>query len=498
MQPPDAAARGFLGHPAGLSTLFFCEMWERFSYYGMRAILLLFLYGQASTGGMGLDYTTATAIYGLYTAGVYIASLPGGWIADRLLGIQRAVLWGCVLIMVGHITLALADTAAPFLSGLTLIVLGTGLLKPNISALVGEMHRGSDTRRDAAFTLFYFAVNIGATAGPIVIAWLAAQYGWHAGFGAAAIGMAAGLAWYLLTRHRLGDAGRLPCGALQGTRRSHWLVLWSGVAILAALILLLWSGAVQVSPVALQGGAIRALALIVVVYFLWLLLFAGLTPDEKRRVVVLMVLVAASTLFWAGYEQAGSSLTLFADRFTDRYIGSYQFPTGWFQSGQGVFVLVFAPLLAVMWMRFDKRGFQLSVIVKFAIALFVMGLGFLLMIGGAHSTSGGGASPWWLIMAYLLNVLGELFLSPVGMSATTRLAPQRYSGQAMGLWFSSIAMGNLFASRLAGELTPQATVSDWTGYFARMFGYAAVGAVLLLALLPLLRRWAQSRDDANP
>jgi len=489
--PPQA---GFLGHPAGLSTLFFTELWERFSYYGMRAILLLFLVAQVQTGGFGLDDRTATAIYGLYTAGVYIASLPGGWVADRLLGAQRAVLWGSVLIMTGHLLLAIAASKPAFFFGLTVIVLGTGLLKPNISALVGEMHRGSQARRDAAFTLFYFAINVGATIGPIVIAWLAVTYGWHVGFGAAAVGMAAGLFWFLRTRHRLGDAGRLPNGAPEGAKRVHWLLLWGAVAALAAFILLLWSGAIAVSPQTLQGGAIQAMALLVAAYFAYLLLFAGLTPDEKRSVVVLLVLVIASALFWAGYEQAGSSLTLFAERFTDRFIGSYQFPAGWFQSVQAVFVLLCAPLLAWMWVRFDKRGISLSVITKFAIGLAGMGLGFLVMVGGAQSIGAGGASPYWLVMAYLFHVLGELFLSPVGMSATTRLAPKRFSGQAMGLWFTSLAMGNLFASRMAGELTADATPADWTWYFERMAGIGAIAALVLLATLPLLRRWAEPRS----
>ena len=495
---PSSSEHGFLGHPAGLSTLFFTELWERFSYYGMRAILLLFLVAQVQNGGFGLDDRTATAIYGLYTAGVYIASLPGGWIADRLLGAQRAVFWGGTLIMIGHLLLAIAGSPAAFYFGLTVIVLGTGLLKPNISALVGEMHRGSQMRRDAAFTLFYFAINVGATLGPVVIALLAKYYGWHVGFGAAAVGMALGLAWYVRTRHRLGDNGRVPNGAPHGPRRGHWAIVWAALAAFAIFMLLLWGGQLSISPVAVQGRAIQVMALLVAAYFAYLLLFARLTGQEKRRVVVLLVLVLASTLFWAGYEQAGSSLTLFAERFTDRFIGDWQFPTGWFQSVQAVFVLVFAPLLALMWVRFDSRGINLSVITKFAIGLLGMGLGFLVMVGAAQSMGGNGASPFWLVFAYMIHVLGELFLSPVGMSATTRLAPKRFAGQAMGLWFTSIAMGNLFASRLAGELGSDATPGDWTAYFERMFGVGMIAAVVLVALLPLLRRWAEAGPDQIP
>src|SRR6478735_6907411 len=331
-----------------------------------------------------------------------------------------------------------------FLLGLGVIVVGTGLLKPNISAMVGAVQHGSPARRDAAFTLFYMAINIGATVGPILVAWLAQRFGWHVGFGAAAIGMAAGLGWYLRSRHLLGQAGLAPPGARPATLARDRLITW---AMLAAI-----------------------------------------------------VLIAASTLFWAGYEQAGSSLTLFAERFTDRHIGSWEFPAGWFQSVQAVFVLTCAPLLTLLWMRLDGRGRQMSVITKFALGLAGMGLGFLVMVGGAMALGGGqagnhGASPFWLILAYLMHVLGELFLSPVGMSATTRLVPQRFSGQGMGLWFASLAMGNLFASRLAGELGGNASSQDWSAYFLRMCGYAAIAVMVLLALLPLLRRWAAPRPE---
>ncbi len=490
---PDSTAQ-FLGHPAGFSTLFFTELWERFSYYGMRAILVLFLVGQVATGGMGLDEKTALAIYGLYTASVYIASMPGGWIADRLLGAQRSVFWGGSLIALGHAVLAFGQQLPVFLLGLLIIVLGTGLLKPNISALVGELHRGTPGRRDAAFTLFYLAINIGATAGPLAVAWLASQFGWHYGFGAAAIGMTAGLVYFLKSRSRLGDAGLLPPAALNGTRARDWTALWIFLAGLTAIVLLIWTGTISVSPIALQAGAIKVMAGIVALYFAWLLLFAGLTNAEKRRIVVLAVLILASTLFWAGYEQAGSSLTLFAEKYTDRLIGSYEFPAGWFQSVPAAWVLICAPLMAVLWTRLDRRGRDLSVITKFALGLLGMGLGFLLMAGAAKvlgPATGAAAAPWWLIGTYLLHTLGELALSPVGMSATTRLAPRRLVGQAMGLWFTSLAMGNLFASKLAGEISG-ATPEGIAAYFLKMFGWGALGALLLLITLPVLKRWAAS------
>ena len=493
-----AAPRGFLGQPAGFSTLFFTELWERFSYYGMRAILLLFLVGQVSTGGMGLDDTTATAIYGLYTAGVYIMSMPGGWVADRLLGSQGAVLWGGSLIATGHLILAVAgylDDRPLFLLGLAFIVLGTGLLKPNISALVGQLHVNSTGgARDAAFTWFYMAINIGAMTGPLVTGWLQQRFGWHVAFLSAAIGMGAGLWWFLRTRALFGAVGQRPAREPAAVARD-WRILWFIVAAIALVALLMFTGVLQVAATTLSAHAMKVMLAATGAYFVYLLFFAGLTSAEQRRIIVLLVLVMASTLFWAGYEQAGSSLTLFAERNTDRMLGGYEFPAAWFQSVPAVWVLVCAPLLASLWMWLAAKGRDLSVILKFALGLAGMGFGFLVMVGAAkvvsHSVLGatGNAGPMWLVITYLLHTVGELCLSPVGMSATTQLAPQRFAGQAMGLWFTSLAMGNLFASRLAGSLDG-ADGPGIASYFLQMFQYGAIGAGALLVLYPLLRRWA--------
>jgi proton-dependent oligopeptide transporter, POT family len=495
-------SRGFLGQPAGFTTLFFTEMWERFSYYGMRALLVLFLVDQVGEGGLGLDDRTATAIYGLYTAGVYIMSMPGGWVADRLLGAQSAVLWGGAFITTGHILLAIAGggSTSLFLTGLTVIVLGTGLLKPNISSLVGQLHRGSNSgERDAGFTWFYMAINIGATLGPLLTAWLAKEFGWHVGFLAAAVGMGAGLFYYLRTRSQLGDAGLLPGSASPATAARDWRIVWGFLLAVGVLIALLWSGAIQLSAISLQAGAMKFMALATAAYFAYLLFFAGLTSNERRGIVVLLVLVIASTLFWAGYEQAGSSLTLFAERHTNRMLGSYEFPAGWFQSVPAIFVLLCAPLLASLWMFLGKRGRDFSVITKFAFGLLGMGLGFLVMVGAAKVVgqnlmgTAGSAGPVWLIATYFFHTVGELCLSPVGMSATTRLAPQRFAGQAMGIWFTSLAMGNLFASQLAGSVDGSSAAS-MADYFQRMFYFGAGGALLLLIALPLLKRWADPKS----
>jgi POT family proton-dependent oligopeptide transporter len=504
----SGAPRGFLGQPPGFSTLFFTELWERFSYYGMRAILLLFLVGAVAEGGMGLTDASATAIYGLYTAGVYIMSMPGGWVADRLLGSQGAVLWGGSLIATGHLLLAaagLGDAHGLFMLGLAVIVLGTGLLKPNISALVGQLHsRSTGGARDAAFTWFYMAINIGAMAGPIATGLLQKWFGWHVGFLAAAVGMIAGLLWFVRTRAQFGEVGTRPVRADAAGAVRDWRILWTAIGALALLAVLLLTGVLRVVPEVLAAHAMKVMVAAVALYFLYMLLFAGLSGIERRRIVVLLVLVMASTLFWAGYEQAGSSLTLFAERNTNRMIASFEFPAAWFQSVPALWVLICAPLLANLWAWLAARGRDLPILVKFALGLLGMGLGFLVMVGAAkvvsHSLMGTTASagPVWLITAYLLHTLGELCLSPIGMSATTQLAPRRFTGQAMGLWFTSLAMGNLLASQLAGSLDG-ASADDLAAYFLRMFEYGAGGAVVLIVLLPLLKRWASpGQDDARP
>jgi proton-dependent oligopeptide transporter, POT family len=374
-------------------------------------------------------------------------------------------------------------------------VLGTGLLKPNISALVGQLHaRSSGGARDAAFTWFYMAINIGALAGPLVTGWLQQRFGWHIGFLSAALGMGAGLWWFLRTRALFGAVG-LPPQRESAAMARDWRVLWIILALLALVALLMFTGVLRVAATTLSGHAMKVMVGATAAYFAYLLLFAGLSGAERRRIVVLLVLVISSTLFWAGYEQAGSSLTLFAERNTNRMIGSYEFPAAWFQSVPAFWVLTCAPLLAILWNWLAAKGRDLSVILKSALGLAGMGLGFLVMVGAAkvvsHSLLGatGNAGPIWLVTTYLLHTLGELCLSPVGMSATTQLAPQRFAGQAMGLWFTSLAMGNLFASRLAGSIDG-VDAHGLASYFLQMFQYGAMGVGVLLVLFPLLRRWA--------
>ena len=454
MNAPQPAAARFLGQPRGLATLFFTEMWERFTYYGMRALLVLFLVDPLARGGFALDDRTATAIYGLYISATYIVCLPGGWIADRLIGAQRAVIYGGVLLMIGNAVLAVPGTPALFYTGLLLIVLGVGLLKPNISALVAQIYPEGGAARDAGFTIFYMGINLGAFIGPLVTAWLAQQYGWRAGFGSAAVGMAIGLVQFQLTRRHLGRVGLASHRAPQDADpRRDRVLLTVGAAVLVTLLVAALAGAIVVDPLSLARISVWVIVAMAGGYFAWLFLFAGLDHVEKKRAVVILVLFVACALFWSGFEQTGASLNLFADRYTDRLIDGWEVPAGWFQSVNPVFIIIFAPLFSMLWVALAARGLDPAAPAKFAFGLMLMGLGFLVMYGAAKIVAAGGmAGPSWLVMTYLLHTFGELCLSPVGLSTTTKLAPERFVGQMLGIWFLATSLGNLAAGLIAGEV----------------------------------------------
>jgi proton-dependent oligopeptide transporter, POT family len=494
MGSQSPATAGFSAHPAGLRTLFFTEMWERFSYYGMRAFLVLFMVAAVERGGLGLDDKTATAIYGLYTAAVYVLAMPGGWIADRLLGAQRAIWYGGILIMLGHFTLAVPSVYTFFL-GLLLVVLGTGLLKPNISALVGELYQSDDERRDAGFTLYYMGINLGGFLGPLVCSALAENetLGWHWGFAAAGVGMAMGLLYFRYSRPALGEAGlraslcpEIP--AEQAAMRVGWNRVKTGVAVLALVTVALMSGVVPVDAAAIAANSTVAIVVVGALFLVYLLRFGGLDAAERGRVLAIFVLSLAASLFWAGFEQAGSTLNLFAERYTDRMLGSFEIPTGWFQSLNSAFIIVFAPVFAALWLHLARGGREPGTPIKFAVGLFVLAAGFAVMIPAASMVSGGAkVLPTWLIATYFLHTVAELALSPVGMSVTTKLAPRRYAGQLMGTWFLTLALGNLIAGLVAGRFDPEALAEMPMLYGQIVLTTAGTGVVLLLLLRPLRR-----------
>ena len=442
--PPVPGDHAFFGHPRGLSTLFFTEMWERFSYYGMRALLILFMTAPASAGGLGFDTAVAGAIYGLYTSSVYMACLPGGWIADRLIGARRAVLYGGILIAAGHFSMAVQSLAFFYL-GLTLIVVGTGLLKGNVAVIVGQLYAKDDQRRDAGFSIFYMGINLGAFIAPLVCGYLGQRVNWHVGFGAAGVGMTVGTVQYVLGGRSLGAAGVHPAQTLDGPARG-WTAAIAAVlvAIGAALFAgVLPIGATQIADAAgvlLIGGAIA--------FFAWLFLSPGWTAVERRRLIAVAILFLAACLFWSQFEQAGSTLNLFGDRATRTSVFGWEFPSSYYQALQPLFIITFAPVFAWFWLRLGPR--EPSSPTKFSFGLLLVGSGFaILAVAATFAATGVKVSPLWLVVTYLLHTWGELALSPVGMSAMTKLAPARIAGLIMGVWYLSIAIGNFTGGRVS-------------------------------------------------
>jgi POT family proton-dependent oligopeptide transporter len=449
---PTQGDRAFFGHPRGLSTLFFTEMWERFSYYGMRALLILFMTAAPAAGGLGFDTSTAGAVYGLYTSMVYMTSLPGGWVADRLIGQRRAVLYGGVLIASGHFSMALPSLTT-FYIGLLLIVVGTGLLKGNISVIVGRLYRPDDQRRDAGFSIYYMGINMGAFFAPLVCGYLGQRINWHAGFAAAGVGMTLGLVQYVLGARYLGEAGlhpaaaRSPAAAAALWRRA---TLLGGVAGLGFVALggLLYAGVLPITARQIADAAGYLLLMTTVVFFAWLFFGGDWTPAERKRLYAIGVLFLAAALFWSEFEQAGSTLNLFADRATRNSILGWNFPSSWFQSVNALFIITFAPVFAWLWVRLGSH--EPSSPVKFSAGLIGVGAGFAILVPAAQaSVSGALVSPMWLIATYLIHTFAELCLSPVGLSSMTKLAPARVAGLMMGVWFLATAVGNLIGGRLA-------------------------------------------------
>ncbi|HSY95553.1 MAG TPA: oligopeptide:H+ symporter [Steroidobacteraceae bacterium] len=480
----------FFGHPRGLATLFFTEMWERFTYYGMRAVLVLFLVAAVAGGGFGIDDKTATAIYGLYTAGVYLAALPGGWIADRLIGAQRAVLLGGLAITLGNTLLAVSASPRGFYIGLVVIVLGVGMLKPNVSAIVAGLYPEGGARLDAGFTVFYIGINVGGVLGPFVTGLAQVYFGLRAGFAAAAFFMAVGVVQFYLTRKHLGTAGAfVAAGGVRGAGIARqWLYLWVAVGLSSLLLAAVVFGWIQVNPVSLAQAVSYLIAAMVVLYFLYYFTLAGLTAEERKRGVVLVVLFVGSVLFWSGYEQAGSSLNLFAERYTDRAVGWLHFviPSGWFQSLNSAFIILFAPFFAWGWIALARRNLNPSAPAKFALGVMLMGSGFLVMAAAAAIVaSGSKVLPYWLILTYLLHTFGELCLSPVGLSYYTKLTPKRFVGQMMGMWFLSLSLGNLVAGLIAGEFDANNVAAMPAQYMHIVYFAVGLGAALLVLSHPV-------------
>jgi POT family proton-dependent oligopeptide transporter len=504
--PPELTAvrtdHGFFGHPRGLSTLFFTEMWERFSFYGIRPMLIAFMIVALTDGGtFGFDRSTAGAILGIYASSVYLTSLPGGWIADRWLGLQRAVWWGGVLIAGGHISVALSGFFGKpvFFLGLVLIVMGTGLLKPNISAMVGDLYREKGARRDAGFSIFYMGINLGATLGPLVTGLLRDKAGYHYGFGAAGIGMIAGIIWYTMRRKRtLGPIGAQPRGNESQQRVVKISVATFALAIIA-VIALASAGIITISPTAVANSMVALEVGAAVLYFAYLFFFAGLNADEMKRVAVIGVLFLFAAVFWSGFEQAPSSLNLFAKDFTDRNLFGFEVPFEWLQVVNSFFVICLAPVFAWLWTTLAARGITPSSPAKFSAGLFFAGLGFLVMVVPVRAVVASGGvlkvSMMWLTVSYILQTLGELSLSPVGLSSMTKLAPEKFGGQMMGVWFLATSLGNLIAGIVGGGVDPE-KLEAMTPLFVRTTSSLFIAALILLVMVKPIARMMRNSSAA--
>ena len=484
-----AADRSFFGHPRGLSTLFFTEFWERFSYYGIRAILVLFMTAAISEGGLGFSVERAGAIYGLYTACVYLLALPGGWLADQLLGQRRSVFIGGLFIALGNFLLYVPGMTTFFL-GLVSIIIGTGLLKPNVSTMVGELYPGTSpeqgARRDAGFSIFYMGINLGAFIAPLICGYVGEKINYRLGFLVAGIGMLLGLIQYKLGGRNLGQTGLHPnASGNPETRRRTILILLGGIVGVAVLGFLLTSVFnLTVEQIAgTTGVVIVGLALL---YLIAQLVSKDLDRTEKKRMGVIFVLFIFSAIFWSGFEQAGSSLTLFAEQLTRLNVLGWEMPASWLQSVNPILIIALAPVFAWLWIALSRRKLEPSSPAKFSLGLILLGLGFGVMVWASILTNGQTrqVAPTWLILTYFFHTCGELCLSPVGLSTVTKLAPHRKVGQMMGVWFMSVALGNLIAGMVAGQFQSLPLPQIFGAVFATTAG---AGLILALLIKPIRR-----------
>ena len=500
--------KGFFGHPKGLFTLFTTEMWERFSYYGIRPLLTLFMAAALIDGGFGFERSQATAIVGIYGASVYLFTLPGGWIADRWLGLRKAILYGAVLISLGHISIGVSAFAAgkvAFFLGLILIVLGTGLLKPNISAIVGDLYPEGGSRRDAGFSIFYMGINIGAFLGFIVAGYLGEEVGWHWGFGAAGVGMLLGLATFtLLGDSTLGDIGKEPkIDEDPEVQRKEVnkvkTATFGGLGLIALVVVLTATGVITIDAQEIGTYMTYVLIAIAVLFFAYIFIFGGLSGAEMKRVSVIALLFVAAAIFWSAFEQAPTSLNLFAADFTERNFGGWEMPATWFQSFNAAFIIILAPVFAALWQKLGASGKDPSSPAKFAFGLLFAGVGFLIMIFAANIVVGSGGAvkvaAWWLIFSYLFQTIGELCLSPVGLSSMTKLSPRRFVGQMMGIWFLASALGNLIAGLVGGNVDPEKLDQMPVLFTTTAVTLIAAAIVLAILAIPIGRMMKKTGEE---
>ena len=514
--------KSFFGHPGGLSTLFFTEMWERFSYYGMRALLVLYMTTELAKGGLGYETKTATAIYGFYTASVYFLPLIGGWIADRFIGAKRSTLIGGIVITLGHFTMAVPNTETFFI-GLGLVAIGTGFLKSNISAMVGDLYKEGDERRDAGFSIFYMGINLGAFLAPFVCGTLAI-FNYHWGFAAAGVGMVLGLIQYYFGRKKLDGIGEAPVKIESDTSdisQTYLIQLGVLVVVCIGIVLAYMFGFASSQTMAEKAKETLTYALppVMIVGGLVGVLLTGmqdkLNLDEWKRIGIIVLLFLFAALFWMGFEQAGSSFNLFAEKLTDRDLPAFlsnfvtsiatsiagifgyenikaitEFPAEYFQSVNSLIIVILAPIFSIIWLKWGRK--QPNDVFKFSLGLFFLALGFVVMAYASGLTGAGKVSPMWLVAVYFLHTCGELCLSPVGLSSMTKLAPGRMVSLMLGVWFLASSLGSFAAGIVAGGF--EAKQDTLVGLFWNVAIITFVGAALALVLSFVVGGFLKSRQ----
>ncbi|MGW4894183.1 peptide MFS transporter [Kitasatospora sp. NPDC004240] len=476
-RPSSPGGKTFLGHPRGLATLFMTEMWERFSFYGMKALLVFYMVAETAEGGLAMQVGAATAVVSVYNAMVYLLALPGGWIADRFLGARRTVAVAGAVIMLGHFMLAVPSKAA-FFAGLGVVAIGSGLLKANISTMVGHLYDGpNDPRRDGGFTVFYMGINLGAFLAPLVIGTVGQKVDWHLGFALAGVGMALGLAQFLLGSRHLSERSSVvnnPITADEKRRVLRMAAAWlAAAAVFYGTVVLSGSFTLQwvLLPLSILGIAIPA------VYFARVQRDKDLSADEKSKMRGYIWFFVAAALFWMIYDQSGSTLSIFAEEKTSTTLLGFDFPTSWFQSLNPLYIMALAPVFAWLWVWLSKRAKNPSTTAKFAFGLLAIGSSFLVMMVAMAVASGDTkVTPLWLAVVYLVQTVGELTISPVGLSVTTKLAPAKYASQMMGVWFLAVTAGNCVTA-LTQMVVGDATGSTW--YFAAQGALAILAGVAL-------------------
>ena len=481
-------------HPKGLKTLFLTEMWERMSYYGMRGILVLFMTASILDGGLNFNNASASAIYGIYAASVYLATLPGGWIGDNILGQQKTILYGGIIIMFGHLSLAIPNINS-FYIGLILVVLGTGLLKPNISAIVGSLYEDNIEMRQSGFTIFYMAINLGSILGFFICGYLGENIGWHYGFGAAGIGMAFGLLQYIYNIKLLNGVGSKPFNQINSETKNKYIKIIFG--ILAIVFLITISGLLgiwNIDPIPLANILTIIITLISLAYFFYIFVFGDLNKKEKKRVVMIFVLFIGAALFWSGFDQAGSSFNIFAKEYTNRIIFGWEYPASWLQILNPLFVVILSPFMSYLWIYLGKKMLDPSLPFKFGLGLIFMAIGFLIIaIGAQVALSEGLAGAQWLLITYLLHTIGELTLSPIGLAAISSLSPKKYTGQMMGVWFLASSLGAIIAGIISGQATNEGLIS-MPGLFNQIAISASLFGLVLVILARPLNNWVFKED----